>query len=202
MNPQILAAAPATLAILAITTLISLVAFSSPKLLDAMMFDVGRIRRGEWARAVSSGLIHGDPGHLFLNMASLFFIGVWLEQMIGTPAFVAFYVVSLLGGSAWTLLENWRNPSYRALGASGAVSGIVSGFALFAPFALFFGFIPAVIYAIGFIAWSAFASGRVQDGIGHGAHLGGALAGVVLVCVFWPEAVRDIWFTVADRVLS
>src|SRR5690606_6019579 len=101
MDPQVIMASPATLALLAATTLVSMAAFTNAGLIDSMLFDVGRIRRdNEWHRMITSGFIHGDPGHLMMNMLSLFFIGVWLEQMVGTWTYLAFYMACLVAGSA------------------------------------------------------------------------------------------------------
>jgi membrane associated rhomboid family serine protease len=110
----------------------------------------------------------------------------------------------LVAGSAWTLMEHWRNMNYKALGASGAVSGVTAAFGLFAPFAMIIFFVipmPAILFAVLFIAYSAFASStQLRDGIGHSAHLGGALMGVALVCLFWPAAVRDAWDQIVTRL--
>ncbi|MDP3737089.1 MAG: rhomboid family intramembrane serine protease [Hyphomonadaceae bacterium] len=202
MNMQVLMAAHAALGLLATNIILSIVAFGNMRLLDAMMFDIGRIKRNhEYHRTITSGFIHGDPAHLFMNMLSLFFIGPAIEGALGTWVFLAFYMACLLGGSAWTLMEHWRDSNYRALGASGAVSGVTAAFGLFAPFQMIIVFVipmPAILFAVLFIAYSAFASGRIRDGIGHAAHLGGALTGVALVCIFWPGAVRSLW----DQVLA
>jgi len=203
MDMQLLLQAPATLALLAANVLISFIGFSNVALTDAMMMDVGRMRRNkEWYRAVTSGFVHAGTFHLLMNMFTLFFIGPVLEYMVGTLPFLAIYMVSLLGGSAWALLDNYRDMSYRALGASGAISGVTIAFALFAPFAMIVVLIvpmPAILFAILYILYSAFASGRVRDGIGHAAHLGGAMAGLVMVCLFWPEAPRDLWQQILAR---
>jgi len=203
MDMQLLLQAPATLALLAANALISFTGFSNVALTDALMMDVGRMRRNnEWYRAVTSGFVHADTFHLLMNMLTLFFIGPVLEYMVGTLPFLAIYMVSLLGGSAWALLDNFRDMSYRALGASGAISGVTIAFALFAPFAMIVVLIvpmPAILFAFLYILYSAFASGRIRDGIGHAAHLGGALAGLVMVCLFWPEAPRDLWQQILAR---
>jgi membrane associated rhomboid family serine protease len=191
--PDLLSEAPLTLLILGATTLISVAAFRDVRLLERLMIDVGAIRRrGEYDRLLTSGFIHGDPGHLIFNMLTLFFIGPYVEAATGSFAFAAAYAASLLGGSLLAFAENYRNPSYRALGASGAISGVTAMFALFAPFAILFVLfipMPAIVFAAAYIAWSAYASGRMDDRIGHAAHLGGALTGVAVVCVFWPEAI-------------
>src|SRR5574339_628125 len=105
-----LLAAPATLAIIATNVILSVVAFGNLRLLDSMLFDIGRIRRNnEWHRTITSGFIHGDPIHLFVNMLSLYFIGPPLELFLGTWVFLAFYMTCLAAGSAWTLMEHWRD---------------------------------------------------------------------------------------------
>lgn len=207
MDPfTLLLRAPVNMALLALNIGLSIAAFQNARLLDKLMFDVGRIKRDkEWYRWVSSGFIHGDPTHLLFNMLALFFFGPVIEVQFGSAAFLAIYFVSLIAGSAWTWMEHFRDSNYRALGASGAISGVTSAAALFFPFAtiyLFFAIpMPLIVFALGFIIWSAVASaGRLRDGVGHAAHLGGALAGAVIVCVLWPEAPQAMINQLADRL--
>ena len=191
---QILLASPATLALLIANVGLSFAAFNNARLVDRLLFDMGRIRRSkEWYRMISSGFIHGDPFHLFMNMLALYFMGPYLELTTGTVGFIVIYFASLMGGSLWTYMEHYRDMGYRALGASGAVSGITTAAAVFYPFAeirLFFALpMPLGVFAIAYIAFSAWASrSNIRDGIGHSAHLGGALMGVAIVCIFWPMA--------------
>lgn len=203
MNLDVILNAPVTLGLLIANLVVSIVGFRNPRLIDTALFDMRRIRRdGQYQRMLTSGFIHADPFHLAMNMLSLLFIGPYLELGMGAGPYLGFYFACLLGGSAWTLLENFRNLDYKALGASGAVSGVTTGFALFAPFAMILIFVvpmPAILFAVLYIAWSAFAQGRVNDGIGHAAHLGGALTGLVLVCLFWPEAIRRLFLQIAER---
>ncbi len=181
--------APATLVLLAVNIGLSFAALQNPALMDKLIFDVARIRRhGEWYRGISSGFVHGDGMHLFINMLTLFFFGPTLEAALGTVPFLGIYFGSLIAGSAWTWMEHFRDLNYRAVGASGAIAGLVSAYAMFAPMAMFlFPPVPAIVYAIGFVGWSAWAAAsNVRDGIGHAAHLGGALAGIAIVCILWP----------------
>src|SRR5262245_57312172 len=179
MDPQLLIASPATLALLATNILLSIAAWPNVRLLDAMLFDVTLIRRGsEFHRMITSGFIHGDPMHLFMNMLALFFLGPPLEVTIGTWTFLGVYLASLMGGSLWTYMEHFRELNYRALGASGAVSGITTAAAIFFPLStirVFFALpMPFILFAALYIGWSAWAAAsRVRDGIGHAAHLGG-----------------------------
>lgn len=196
---EILLQSPATLSLLIANVVLSFAAFANVRLLDRMLFDMNRIRRfNEWYRFVSSGFIHGDPFHLFMNMLALYFMGPYLEFTTGTVGFLAIYFASLLAGSAWTFMEHYRDANYRALGASGAVSGITTAAAVFYPFAQIYVFfalpMPLGVFALCYIAYSIWASRTgVRDGIGHAAHLGGALMGVAIVCVFWPSAPQRAW---------
>jgi membrane associated rhomboid family serine protease len=179
-----------------LTAAVSWAGFTNPKLIDwGLLSTEGVLRRRELHRALTSGLVHADVWHLALNMLTLYFFGTYLEQRVGAAGLLLIYLASLLAGSAWTLLENLRDREYRGLGASGAVSGVVICFALFEPFALmlvFFVPMPAILFAVLYIGWSAFAAGRVRDGIGHEAHLGGAMMGVVLTALFWPGEISDL----------
>ena len=172
-----------------------------------MIFDMTLIRRRhEYHRMITSGFIHADPMHLFMNMLALFFLGPALEAAVGTWSYIGVYIASLLGGSLWTLMEHYRDGSYRALGASGAVSGVTSAAAIIFPLVtirVFFALpMPFIVFAALYIGWSAWAAAsRVRDGIGHAAHLGGALTGVGLVCLLWPAYVRHSWDQVVQAVL-
>jgi membrane associated rhomboid family serine protease len=207
MDPfTLLLNAPVNMALLAVNIGLSIAAFQNVRLMDRLLFDVNRIKRDkEWYRWVTSAFIHGDPTHLFFNMLALFFFGPIMEVGLGTVEFIAIYFVSLIAGSAWTWMEHFRDPNYRALGASGAISGVTTAAAIFLPFEtiyLFFAIpMPMIVFALGYIIWSAVASaGRLRDGIGHAAHLGGALAGVAIVCIWWPEAPQGMIDQLADKL--
>lgn len=189
-----LAQAPVTVSLIVANILISVAAWQSEPMLNRGLFHIAPMRQaGQWDRAVTSGFLHGNGAHLFMNMYVLWVFGSVLEhpQVLGSVNYAIVYAVALIGGSAWSYMENFRNPNYRALGASGAVSGIVLSFCMFAPLAtlsLFFAIpMPAVIFAVGFIAVSAMLAQNENKIIGHEAHLGGALAGAVMTIILVPE---------------
>jgi membrane associated rhomboid family serine protease len=206
-HTDLLMRSPATLALLATNILVSIAAFSNMRLLDSMLFDMTMIRRRhEYHRMITSGFIHGDPMHLFMNMLALFFLGPYLEYSIGAWPYLGIYLASLLAGSLWTYMEHFRELNYRALGASGAVSGITTAAAVFYPLStirVFFALpMPFILFAALYMGWSIWASAsRVRDGIGHAAHLGGALMGLALVCIFWPVVVQHSWEEIVQAVL-
>jgi membrane associated rhomboid family serine protease len=189
---------PANMALFGANVVLSLMCFQNAALTEKLLFDVARMRRDkEWYRAVSSAFIHGDPFHLLMNMIALFFFGPILELQLGVLSFLAIYFGSLAAASGWTWMEHFRDMNYKALGASGAISGVTSAAAMFYPFATIYAFfavpMPLIVFALLYIVWSAWASssGRA-DGIGHAAHLGGALGGIAIVCIFYPWALQEL----------
>lgn len=185
--------APVSLLLLAANIGLSFAALQNPQLMDKLIFDVSRIRRNnEWYRWLSSGFVHNGPIHLLFNMYALFGFAPAFERGLGVGPFLIIYMGSLLGSSALMWLEHFRDPTYRAAGASGALSGLVLAFAMFAPmseFQVLFMFpMPAFVFSIVYILVSAWAStSGALPGIAHAGHLGGALAGVAIVCIMWPN---------------
>ena len=188
---------PMTSLLIAANVIASLFALSNPKFMEKNLFHVGSIlSEREWHRMVTSGFLHGGFLHLFVNMYVLFMFGGFVERVMGPVAYIIVYFAALLGGNAWALLENKSKPNYRALGASGATSGIVMSFILFRPFEplMIFPipfFMPAVVLGIVFIVGSAILSQRENKAIGHEAHLGGALAGILATIAVQPGALSN-----------
>ncbi|GAB5458573.1 MAG: rhomboid family intramembrane serine protease [Henriciella sp.] len=185
---------PATSLLIAANVVASLIALSNRPFMEKNLFHVGPIlQQREWHRMLTSGFLHGGLLHLFVNMYVLYMFGSLIEGALGTFGYLIVYFAALLGGNLWSLLENKIKPAYRALGASGATSGIVMSFTLFAPFESLYFFpipipIPAVILAVIFIVASAILARRENKVIGHEAHLGGALAGILATIAVEPRA--------------
>ena len=182
-------------------------AFGSPQLLNDFALVVGPTVQGEYYRVLTAGFLHADFGHLLFNMLTLFFFGPVLEdrRALGKRDFLMVYFGSLLVGNLAAIFFNLNDPYYAAVGASGAISGVMLGVSLFAPFMiiLIFGIIPlpAILYAILFVGISAFAMGTHLGGIAHEAHLGGAIAGLVITILLRPQVIQIFGFQVS-RALS
>ena len=183
---------PVTYMLIGINVLISMFAFYSPAFFEAMLFQVGPVRDGEIYRLLTAGFLHADLMHLLFNMFTLFFFGPVLEsdRLMGRARFLIVYFAALLAGNLWALFANFNEPFYAAVGASGAISGVMIAVSLFVPFMMIFFFgiipVPAILFAVLYIGYSAFAMGSVNSTIGHEAHLGGAIAGLVLTLVMFP----------------
>jgi len=190
---ETLLGSPLTFAIIIANVIFSLMAFSDAKLMNANLLTTqGVLGNKEYKRVVTSGFIHANEPHLFVNMLTLYFFGPIVEGGLGSVNFGIIYVISLLAGSAWALMENRRNPRYAALGASGAVSGIVLSVCLLAPTATLYLFfvipMPVVVFAIAYLVFSAMMSGREGNAIAHEAHLGGALGGALATIAIVPQS--------------
>ncbi len=187
---------PATLAIIVVTGIISWLGFRDPYLVGKYIFHPQSILgRKEYYRMVSSGFLHGDWQHLIFNMLSLYFFGPGIEAAIGIPKFLLIYFGSIIGGH---LLSLWihRHQDYRALGASGGVCGIIyASIFLFPGGSIMLFLIPIPIptwaYAILFLLFSFYGMKAQRDNIGHDAHLGGAICGLLITTALYPEKVKQ-----------
>jgi membrane associated rhomboid family serine protease len=142
---------------------------------------------------LSSMFMHGGFGHIFGNMLFLWVFGDNLENLLGHVRFAAFYIVC---GFAAALAQVVMEPSSAIpmLGASGAISGILGGYLLLFPQrqvrALIFNFlttVPAFVALglwIGYQILLGFLAPAGQGGVAYAAHIGGFIAGVVLIKLF------------------
>jgi len=186
-----------TLAIIAITCIVSFMAFNNPRLMnDLILWPPAITRSREYHRLVTYGLVHADFNHLLFNMITLFFFGRAMEGFfavrLGALGFALFYIAALVISILPTYLKNRNNPNYRSLGASGAVSAVLFSYILLAPWSRIIVFVlpmPAIIYAVLYVAYSVYMDRRGQGNINHSAHLWGAGFGLIFTVLVRPEVV-------------
>ena len=181
--------------IIAVTVLISYKGFNDLSFFRKFEFHVGSILKGEQIRMISSGFLHVDMGHLFFNMVTLWFFAPLVLAYLGNWTFVLVYMGSLIFGNLLTLLFNKNNYSYRAVGASGAVTGVLYSAILLQPdmmLGLFFVIpIPAYLFGILYLLYSIYGMKSQNDNIGHSAHFGGAVGGYVITLIEQPQLLID-----------
>ena len=114
-----------TLIIIVATVIVSMKGFKDYGFFDKYKFQVSRIKSGEKYRMFSSGLLHADWPHLIFNMYALYLFGSIVGSKFGNSNYLMIYLGSLLTGSMYSLYYNKDKPYYSAIGASGAVSGIL-----------------------------------------------------------------------------
>lgn len=185
-----------TLAIIIITCLISFTSFNRPEQVDKLSFWPYMVNeRKQFYRFLTSGFVHGDYMHLFFNMLTLWFFGRTIENAFAVIFgdklhFVLLYLLGLVLPDISTYFKYKDTYGYRSIGASGAVSAILFSAILLSPWSqllVFFIPLPAVVYGVLFLAYSAYMSKRGGDGINHDAHFWGAVLGLVYPLLFRPE---------------
>jgi membrane associated rhomboid family serine protease len=186
-----------TLIIIITTVLISIFAFTSHKVMDDLIFYPSAItQKNQYYRFITYGFIHADISHLFFNMYAFYLFGGVCENSFinifgnaGKTYYVLMYFLSLIACVIPDFLKYNRNPDYRSLGASGAVSAVVFAYILFNPMQgiglLFIPiFIPGFLFGILFLIVSYFLGKKGGSRVNHSAHIWGAIFGVVFLLIF------------------
>ncbi len=192
--------------IIAVTILFSFKGFNDLAFFRKFEFHIGSIRAGEQIRMITSGFLHGDMGHLFFNMFTLYMFAPVVINYFGSASFFLIYMASLVFGSLLTLLIHKNEYSYRAIGASGAVVGILYSAILIDPTMNLYLFfipipIPAYLFGIGYLLYSIYGMKAKNDNIGHTAHFGGAIGGYLITLLKEPTMVLDNTFMVVLLVI-
>lgn len=189
-----------TIILIAITSIISLLAFQKHQWIERLIFYPYLIwRNKEWYRMLTGGLIHLDLTHLFFNMFVLYSFGSYIEvafgQIFGEAGgliYVAMYLLAIVLADVWNLFKKRDDPNYRSLGASGGVAAVLFSFILIKPFGLLYLFfipigIPAFIFGGLYLAYSIYMAKRQSDNIGHLAHFTGAIFGFFFPVLLQPS---------------
>ena len=184
------------LGIIIVNILLSLKGFNEYSFLDKYKFQVGKIVSGEKIRMVTSGFLHVDWMHLIFNMYALYLFGDIVANVLGTTSFLVIYFGSLLAGNMYSLFYHKSEPYYSAVGASGAVSGILYSAILLYPDMTLMLFplpipIPAYVFGIGYLVYSIYGMKKQLGNIGHSAHLGGAIGGFAITLLLFPILIQQ-----------
>jgi len=188
--------------IIAATIAVSVLAWNKEELFTKLKFNPYLVKnKKEYWRLFSYGLIHADWIHLGVNMFVLYSFGSQLIQFF-TIAFpgngVFYYLLLYIGGIFISVApafgKHKDNPYYNAVGASGAVSAVLFSSIVFNPMSKIYLFpipigIPAVVFGILYIAYSAYMDKKAQDNVGHDAHLWGGIYGFALTIALNPKLI-------------
>jgi len=186
--------------IMALNVLISFKGFNDEMFFRKFEFHVGSIRAGEQIRMISSAFLHADLPHLVFNMFTLYFFAPVVCQSLGDFSFLVIYFGSLICGSLLTMIFHKNDYGYRAVGASGAVTGVLYSSILMYPDMTIgiFGIIPvpAYIFGIVYLLYSIYGMKAKNDNIGHTAHFGGAIGGYIITLMKEPILLQENTFMV------
>lgn len=190
-----------TLAIVFGTAIFSIMGFNNRELFEKYLFNAYAIKTyKQQYRFLSHAFLHVDWTHLLLNLYVLHSFGRILENNLFPQLFekkATLYYILLFTGSVYasSMADYFRyknNPTYSAVGASGAVSAIVFSTILILPdMGLGFFFLPihlpAWLFGLLYLAYSWYMNRRNIDNVGHGAHFWGAIFGFVFTGILKPE---------------
>lgn len=192
----------ATIVIIAANVIISMKGFNDFSFFEKYKFNIAGIRRGEQIRMFSSAFLHADFSHLLFNMLTLYFFAPVVIMSVGVTYFVIIYVASLLIGNLLSYYFHKDEYHYSAIGASGAVMGVLYSAILFYPdMGLYLFFIPipipAWLFGMAYLLYSIYGMKKRLGNIGHDAHIGGAIGGYALTLVFAPYLFKtSMWIVV------
>ncbi len=187
-----------TLVLLLITVAVSYKGFKDPVFFDRYKFILQAIKNGERIRFWSSGFLHVDWQHLVFNMFTLVVFANSVIYTLGGLYFVLIYFGSLFAGNWWTYRYRYQEKNYSAVGASGAVTGVVyASIILYPDMKLMLLFLPiplpAYIFGMLYLFYAVYGMKNQWGNIGHAAHLGGAIAGLLITILLVPSLIWEAW---------
>lgn len=186
-----------TVLLVLVTVLVSWRAFHDRGLLERLLlWPPAVVRKHQYDRLLGYGFVHADWSHLLFNMITLWSFGSAVEPVFSawiTPlGYAGFYLSAIVMSILPTFLAQRGNPLYRSLGASGGVAAVLFSAILFDPWMRLFIFpipfpIPAILFAVLYVAYSVWMDRRGGDNVNHSAHLWGAAYGVLFTLALRPR---------------
>lgn len=178
--------------IIALTSLTSIKGFNDMAFFDRYKFNIGAIsgKSKQWDRLLTSATLHGDYMHLIFNMLTLYFFSGVIIATLGIWQYLIIYFLSIIGGGLLSLWMHRKEYYYSAVGASGGVVGILfAAIAMYPNMTLGVMFIIPMkgwIFGILYLGYSIYGMQTRKGNIGHDAHLGGAVIGLIFAIIFDP----------------
>lgn len=188
-----------TFYIIAVNVIVSLIAlYVYPPIIEIGYLKPSRVvKENTWYELITSGFLHANLGHLFVNMFTLYFFGSVMERVLGPGHFLGLYITGLIVAGIPSVIKFKDNENYATLGASGAVGAVLFAFIFLFPLENIYLMlipipIPAFVFAILYLAYSMYESKQERGKINHEAHLAGAIWGFVYLVLFVPNTVDHV----------
>ncbi len=189
-----------TTAVIAVATIgVSLLCFGNRELFYRLSLNpYSVVRRHQWDRLVTHGFVHGDYVHLLVNMLVLWSFGGYMESFMAmlSPGhtvawFCGLYLGGMIAACVPDIIKYHHNPYYNSIGASGAVSALVFASIFLDPWGKIslMGVIPmpSVIFGACYLWYESYMGRRGGDNINHGAHIWGAVYGLIFPVIMEPR---------------
>jgi len=201
-----------TFPIIVLNLVFSILAFNQGEIMARYQFSPYMIaHRRQWYRFLTHAFLHADWLHLIINMLVLYSFGKAVEYRFyayfGSPGvfvYAGMYLGAIFASSFTTYRKNRNNPWYNAVGASGAVSAVLFSYVAFDPFGTILLYailpLPALVWALLYVFYSAYMGRRGGDNINHDAHLWGGVFGLLYTLLIHPDIARSFWETISMRI--
>jgi membrane associated rhomboid family serine protease len=185
---------PVGIFIIGLNILFSLIGFKNDIFFEKYRFHIGSIKAGEYYRLLSSGFLHVNTTHILFNMFTLYFFVNIVVGILGTNSFLFLFIGSLLAGNLFGYYFHYKDNYYSAVGASGAVTGVLFSALLLYPEIELMLFlipipIPGYLFGIVYLLYTLYGMKTQNDNIGHTAHFGGAVGGIVITIFLMPNVI-------------
>ncbi len=199
-----------TLPIIAITAVVSIIAFNKTELMARYQFNAYMINhRNQWYRFITHAFLHADWMHLIVNMLVLYSFGQFVENNLAfhfgelAPLiYLLLYFGAIIISSISTYRKHKEDHWYNAVGASGAVSAVMFSSIVFGPFMKIYLYgilpLPAILWAAIYVGYSMYMGNRANDNINHDAHLWGGFYGLLFTLILSPDIARNFISQIAE----
>ena len=178
--------------IIIITGITTYLGFNDHKLFERFKFSVSGIKAGEYYRFISSAFLHADWSHYLVNMFTLYFFGDFVVYYFSPTYFLLIYFGGVFIGNYLTYYFHKNDLWYSSIGASAGVNAVVFSYVTLFPFEFIWLFaiipVPAIIFALGYLWYTTKGTQNTLSRIGHEAHFGGAIAGVIATILLDSQA--------------
>ncbi len=162
------------------------------------------VHKKQYDRFITSGFIHADQTHLFVNMLSFYFFGRNLEGFlgylygdVGMLYYLGFYLLAIVVADIPTFLKHKNDYRYNSLGASGAVAAVLFAWVIIRPVDIIYLFfvlpVPAIVFAVLYLVYSYVSAQKQSGGINHDAHFYGALFGMLFIIIIEPRLINNFF---------
>ena len=186
------------LALIVLTSVSSWQGLKNEAFFEQYVFETDSILiHRQYYRLLSSAFLHLNWMHLIFNMLALYSFGGSIGGELGVKNFLLLYFISLFAGNMLALFIHRNHGDYSAAGASGAISGVVFASILMFPDAqIGFPFIPdfsikAWFFGVVYMLFSLYGIKNKVGNIGHEAHVGGAIAGILTALAIEPSLIKE-----------
>tara|TARA_B100000989_G_scaffold129359_1_gene96094 strand:+ start:371 stop:1024 length:654 start_codon:yes stop_codon:yes gene_type:complete len=198
---------PVGIFIIGLNILFSLIGFKNDIFFQKYRFHIGSIKAGDYYRLLSSGFLHVNTTHILFNMFTFYFFVNIVEGILGTNSFLLLFVGSLLAGNLFGYYFHYKDDYYSAVGASGAVTGVLFSALLLYPEIELMLFlipipIPGYLFGIVYLLYTLYGMKTQNDNIGHTAHFGGAIGGIVITLFLMPNVIHKSIFMLSILIFA